>query len=139
MNQINQISLHPLRRIDLDEGNILHAIKKSDDGYVDFGEAYFSIINFNSVKAWKLHKSMTLNLVVPVGKVRFVFSDKKGDSFKEVEIGEDNYERINVPPGIWFGFKGLHKSHSLIMNIADIEHDPEEVLRKSINEFKYTW
>jgi len=134
-----KISLHPLKKISLDGGNVLHAIKKTDPGFVDFGEAYFSIVNFNAVKAWKLHQSMTLNLVVPIGRVLFVFFLPDKNIFKEIVIGESNYQRITVSPGIWFGFKGLHESDSLIMNVADIEHNPDEVLRKSVNEFKYDW
>ena len=121
------------------KGDILHALKKSDSSFKNFGEAYFSIVNFNAVKAWKLHQSMTLNLVVPIGRVLFVFFLPDKNIFKEIVIGESNYQRITVSPGIWFGFKGLHESDSLIMNVADIEHNPDEVLRKSVNEFKYDW
>ena len=32
-----------------------------------FEEAYFSLIDKDAVKAWKRHKTMTLNLVVPLG------------------------------------------------------------------------
>lgn len=134
-----KISVHPLKKIDIDGGNVLHGIKKTDSGFIDFGEAYFSIVNFNAVKAWKLHQSMTLNLVVPIGRVLFVFFLPDNNTFKEIVIGENNYQRITVSPGIWFGFKGLHESDSLIMNVADIEHNPKEVLRKSVNEFKYNW
>jgi dTDP-4-dehydrorhamnose 3,5-epimerase len=139
MNKKNIISVHPLKKINLEDGNVLHGLKKSDAGFVDFGEAYFSVVNFDAIKAWKLHQSMTLNLVVPVGKVLFVFFYPSEQIFKEVIIGEENYQRINVPPDIWFGFKGLNQPASVIMNVADMEHNPNEVLRKSINEFKYSW
>ena len=139
MDKKNIISIHPLKKINLEDGNVLHGLKKSDAGFTDFGEAYFSLVNFDATKAWKLHKSMTLNLVVPVGKVLFVFFYPSKNIFKEVIIGEENYKRINVPPGIWFGFKGLNQPTSVIMNVADMEHNPNEVLRKSINEFKYSW
>ena len=82
---------------------------------------------------------MTLNLVVPFGNVLFVFYLDDEDSFIEIKIGEENYQRLNVPPGIWFGFKGLNESGSLIMNLADMEHNPDELLRKSIDEFEYNW
>lgn len=133
------ISVHHLKTINLEDGNVLHGLKKSDAGFVDFGEAYFSVVNCDAIKAWKLHQSMTLNLVVPVGKVLFVFFYPSEKIFKEVIIGDENYKRINVPPGIWFGFKGLNHPTSVIMNVADMEHNPEEVMRKSINEFKYSW
>ena len=139
MNKDNKASIYPLRKIDLEGGDILHGLKRSDNGYVNFGEVYFSMVKFNAIKAWKLHQSMTLNLVVPIGKVLFVFFLPIENTFEEIIIGEENYQRINVPPGVWFGFKGLYESDSLVMNIADMEHDPDEVLRKSISEFKYSW
>jgi len=139
MEVSKKISVTPLKKINLEDGDILHALKKSDLGYAGFGEAYFSFIKFNAVKAWKLHKEMTLNLVVPVGDVRFVFFSQQDAGFLELEIGENNYQRITVPPGIWFGFKGIHAYTSLIINLADIEHDPKEGQKKSINEFKYEW
>ena len=49
-------------------------------------ETYFSVINFNKVKAWKFHKKMSLNLFVSKGKVRFVFFLK--NRFKIIEIDE---------------------------------------------------
>jgi hypothetical protein len=44
-------------------------------------------------------------------------------------IGENNYVRITVPPGIWFGFKGEYAPKSLVLNLASITHDPDEVER----------
>ena len=99
---------------------------------------YFSKINKGSIKGWKLHQKMTLNLVVPLGEVEFVFYDFKNE-YKVVRIGETNYSRITVPPQIWFAFKGLSSPGNLIMNIADIEHDPNEIERKSIEYIDHPW
>ena len=66
----------------------MHVLKSSDRGFEKFGEAYFSCINSCAVKAWKKHTLMTLNLVVPIGKVKFVFHDKNNpDEFREEIIG----------------------------------------------------
>ena len=74
-----------LKQFFLEEGNLFHGLKNSDDGYDKFGEIYFSFINKNSIKAWKFHKKMTLNLIVPVGSIRFNFLDFREESstFKE--------------------------------------------------------
>lgn len=128
----------PLDRIALAEGDVLHAMKRSDRGFAGFGEAYFSIVNHGAVKAWKRHLRMTLNLVVPVGEVQFVFADGAG-AFRAERIGEGRYRRLTVPPGVWFGFKGLAAPWSLLMNVADIAHDPLEVERRSISEMKFDW
>ena len=99
---------------------------------------YFSKIKFGQVKAWKYHLKMTLNLVVPFGKVKFVFTrDKK--HFDHYIIGEENYCRLTVPPWVWFGFQSNFNSTSLILNIADIEHDANEVDKKSIDHIVFDW
>ncbi|SVE62175.1 uncharacterized protein METZ01_LOCUS515029, partial [marine metagenome] len=62
----------PLRRIENAGGDVLHGMKQSDVGYTGFGEAYFSWVSASAVKAWKRHTQMTMNVVVPVGQVKFV-------------------------------------------------------------------
>ena len=137
---LDDIIVTSLQRIPTFGGNVLHALKKSDAGFNEFGEVYFSWIENRSIKAWKSHQRMTLNLVVPIGKVNFVFhSTKEGKNFRSENIGDDRYVRLTVPPGIWFGFLGKASGSSLIMNVADMEHDPREVLHKSESEFEYNW
>jgi len=133
-----KIIITPLKRVAVSGGDVLHAMKKSDDNYMGFGEAYFSQIESGAVKAWKRHRQMTLNLVVPVGEVYFVFMDSNGYK-REEKIGNGNYARLTVPPMIWFGFKGVSKGTSLLVNIADIEHSPDEVERKELSDIKYDW
>lgn len=136
---LNQIMLMPLKRIPVPGGDVLHALKRSDEGFKDFGEAYFSMVEFGAVKAWKVHRRMTLNLIVPVGEVRFVFTTDDGNALREETIGASNYARLTVPPGIWFGFQGLASPFSLILNLADIPHEPDEVERKPREGYNYKW
>lgn len=135
---VNQILVTPLQRIPLVGGDVLHAMKCSEPGFVGFGEAYFSIIEAGAIKAWKRHLRMTLNFVVPVGSVHFVFLDEQGGERDEL-VGETRYVRLTIPPGIWFGFKGLVPPYSLLMNIADIPHDPAEIERKAVDEIQFDW
>jgi dTDP-4-dehydrorhamnose 3,5-epimerase len=44
-----------------------------------------------------------------------------------------------VPPNIGFGFKGLHNRINMITNIADIPHDPDEMMRKKIDDIEMDW
>ena len=136
---LKDIRITPLKRIKTEGGDVLRAMRNTDKGYAGFEEVYFTWINLGFIKAWKMHEIMTLNLVVPIGQVRFVFYEPDKDYFRVEEIGEERYERITVPPGIWFGFKGLSKPKSLIMNLADKKHEPDEVQRRSAMHFKYNW
>lgn len=139
---LTDILVTPLRQIEVAGGDVMHAIKESDAGYERFGEAYFSWVSSGAIKAWKRHTRMTMNLLVPVGQVRFVFygiDSAGGKEYRVEDIGVDRYMRITVPPGIWFGFCGLYETKSLVLNIASIEHDPNEVERLDMAEIKYEW
>ena len=45
MGIIKEVVLTPLKIIENPAGNILHAMKASDQGYAGFGEAYFSTVD----------------------------------------------------------------------------------------------
>ena len=136
---LDDIKVTPLSRIATEGGDVLHAMKQSDPSYTGFGEAYFSWVALGAGKAWKRHLHMTMNAIVPVGQVRFVFRLDGADELRVEEIGEDRYARLTVPPGIWFGFQGLAEPNSLVLNIANIPHDPNEVQRLELSEIKYAW
>ncbi len=136
---LDDILITPLARIETVGGDVLQAMKQNDVGYAGFGEAYFSWATAGAVKAWKRHTRMTMNIIVPVGQVRFVFFLDGAESFRVEDIGVDRYVRVTVPPGIWFGFKGLAAPQSLVSNIANISHDPNEVERLALSDIKYGW
>lgn len=139
---LNDIRVTPLKKFPAVGGNVFHAMKENDIGFAGFGEAYFSWINTGAIKAWKRHKTMTMNLVVPYGQVRFVFCVNETNVLEEnrvIEIGSENYSRITVPQGLWFGFQGLSSPKSLVLNISNLIHDQNEVERKELKEIPYIW
>ena len=127
-----KIKIKKLKQFKLEDGDVYHALKASESEYYGFKEAYFSTIKNNKIKAWKRHYKMTMNLIVPIGKVQFVFYDENKNLLKNLMIGEENYSRITVPPKIWFGFKGVSLNTSYILNISNEIHDPLEVERKPL-------
>jgi len=139
---IKGVILTPLKQIYHPKGDVFHAIKKSDMGFTGFGEAYFSTVHAGDIKPWKKHIRMTLNLIVPVGKIRFVLYDDRALSptlgeKMSVEIGLENYQRLTVPPGVWMAFEGLGEGLNLLLNVADMEHDANEVERAELERFRY--
>lgn len=140
---IEGILLHHLKHIIVPKGDIYHAIKSTDDGFVGFGEAYFSQIEHNQIKGWKRHNRITLNLIVPIGTIKFVFYDDREGSatkgeFTEIILSpEINYQRITVPPRIWMAFYGVGLGISMLMDIIPEPHDPSEVSKMSLDEIAY--
>lgn len=131
------VTLSPVKQIFNPKGSVFHAIKKSDVGYDGFGEAYFSTVHYGVVKGWKKHKRMTLNLIVPCGAIEFVCFD--GKLFQQVVLSQENYQRLTIRPGVWVAFRGIGKGLNLLLNVANIQHDPEEFESCSLEEIKYGW
>jgi len=138
------VVLTQLKTIFHPKGNVFHAMKKSDAGFNGFGEAYFSTANCGDVKGWKKHIRMTMNLVVPVGEIRFVIYDDRNESstkgsFFDVCLSQQNYQRLTVPPGVWMGFKGIGNGLNLVLNLADMVHDQEECENITLESIPYEW
>jgi len=143
---IKGVFYYPLDVIGTTGGSVMHAIKGFDPDFYEFGECYFSTAASKSPKAWKKHSRMVCNLFVPQGKVHFVFYDDRLDSrdfkkIKEFTLSKENYGRLVIHPGIWFGFSGISDDESLILNLATIKHDPAESLRlePGTDRIPYNW
>lgn len=136
---LDQIQVKPQQQISTAGGDVWHALKSTEDSFTGFGEAYFSWVEPRAIKAWKQHMNMTMNLIVPIGTVRFIFYELGNNSFREERIGTFFYARLTVPPRIWFGFQGISETPSLMLNVANMPHDPKEIERKSLEEIRFDW
>jgi len=117
-------------------GAIFRIMRNDDPFWMAPGEIYCSYIKPKMVKAWHLHKEMTLNYAVPNGTIFLVLFDTRKDSpsygQKEiVTLGVAGaYSLIRIPPLIWNGFKSISSNRgALVINVANMSHDPEEVIR----------
>ena len=127
----------PLSVFTGEKGAVLRAMRRDDDGYNGFGEAYFSTVDQSKIKAWKKHTVMYCNLVVIEGEVKFnLFDDRQTNQTQtqnmSLLLSRINYARLTIPPHIWFGFKGLGHNN-VILNMASLIYDPEEVINLPLN------
>ena len=118
------------------------ALRSDEDGFCGVHEAYFSRVNADSVRAWKLHTEMTVNVVVPDGHVRFVVANagpSDATDFEVHDLGPDHdYGRLSIAPNTWFGFKG-GVDGGLVLNLANILHHPDEGRNAELDEFGFDW
>tara|TARA_Y100001970_G_scaffold156232_1_gene191203 strand:- start:1406 stop:1855 length:450 start_codon:yes stop_codon:yes gene_type:complete len=141
---IDGVILMPLDIVNNPKGDILCGMKKSDPGFMEFGEAYFSTIKHGQTKGWNKHKSQTMNLIVPYGEVVFVVFDDRANSqtknsFFKTIISVNNYNRLTIPPHLWVAFHGIGKQKNIILNIASEEHDTREIERIDLNKIQFDW
>lgn len=133
---IDGVIVKPLRRIPDERGYIMHMLRSNDPEFEKFGEIYFSTIYPDAIKAWHLHKKMTLNYAVVVGMIKLVLYDDRQSSptngeIQELFLGQENYQLVQIPPYIWNGFKAVGNQMAIVANCSTIPHDPEEIVRMS--------
>jgi dTDP-4-dehydrorhamnose 3,5-epimerase len=139
---IEDVLFTPLRVIPTAGGDVRHALKASAPGFTGFGEAYFSTVQTGTVKGWKKHTRMTLNLVVPRGEIRFVIQDETAERQWVYHLTPDRsgcYGRLTIRPGLWVAFGGVGEGLNLLLNIADIEHDPAEAQSCDLQSRTWSW
>ena len=143
---IDGVVITPLKQIFDERGKVMHMMREDAKIFSSFGEIYFSCTYPGAIKAWHMHKEMTLNYAVIHGSIKCVlFDDRPGSRTQgnvvEYFLSPENYCLLTVPPLIWNGWKGLGQHSSIVVNCANIPHDPAEIERKSAfdKDIPYDW
>jgi dTDP-4-dehydrorhamnose 3,5-epimerase len=144
LNDLAGVMLTPLRIVEGESGRVLHALRSDKPGFAGFGEAYFSTVAHGALKGWKKHREMVLNLVVPMGSIRFYLFDERGlgDNggvrWSKVDLGVENYQRLTVPAGVWVAFRGLGPGENWLLNVASVPHEPNEAEALPLDDAKFS-
>ncbi len=143
---INGVSVIPLRQIPDERGKIMHMLRADAPHFQKFGEIYFSCVYPGAIKAWHIHREMTLNYAVVHGMIKMVLFDDRAGSpshgkLMELFLGEANYCLVTVPPLVWNGFKGIGDKMAIVANCATTPHASGEISRLDPFDAKipYKW
>jgi len=137
---LSKILVTPLKQFDTTTGGVMRGLRSDDDGFFGIQEAYFAWANKDCLSDWKLHQKMTMNLVVVMGSIKFVFCQLHPERLFRVEVvGHERTVRLTVPPGIWFSYSGIGEDINMLANFSDTLHDSDEILRKSIESIPFDW
>lgn len=138
----------PLVRIPDERGTIMQMLRADDPHFLGFGEIYFSTIYKGVVKGWHRHREMTLNYACVVGRIRLGLFDDRPHSptrgnVMEFFLGPDNHALVQIPPGVWNGFKGMTDPFAMVANCCTHAHDPAanrtERLDPYDNDIPFDW
>ena len=146
-NKIDGVKVTNLLEIADSRGSVFHMLRSDSDDFSGFGECYFSEVLPGAIKAWKYHYHQVQNIAVPSGLMRLVLYDGRelsptNGNILEFNLGRPSfYKRIKIPPKIWYGFACLGSSPAILVNCADIPHDPSDSKKIEITDdlIPYTW
>jgi len=143
---IDGVRVVPRARIPDERGTVMHMLKSTDPEFLGFGEIYFSTVYPGVVKGWHRHAEMTLNYACVHGRIKLVlFDDREGSPTRgeimERFLGPDDYSLVQVPPGVWNGFKGMGPDAAIVANCSTHPHDPTRSTRLDPfdNDIPYDW
>jgi dTDP-4-dehydrorhamnose 3,5-epimerase len=143
---IDGVVVVPLARIPDERGTVMHMLKRTDAHFLEFGEIYFSTVYPGVVKGWHRHREMTLNYACIHGRIKLVLYDERVDSptwgeVMELFLGPDDYSLVQIPPGVWNGFKGMGAERAIVANCSTHPHDStrSERLDPFENDIPYDW
>ncbi|MDY7109219.1 MAG: dTDP-4-dehydrorhamnose 3,5-epimerase family protein [Planctomycetota bacterium] len=145
---IDGVRVVPLRRIPDERGTVMHMLRADDPHFIGFGEIYFSTVYRHVIKGWHRHREMTLNYACIFGRIKLALYDERANSptrgaVMELFPGPDDYVLVQIPPGVWNGFKGLTDPCAIVANCCTHPHDPQadrtDRLDPVRNHIPYDW
>ncbi len=133
---IEGVIIKELKVIPDERGRLMEIFRSDAPEFKCFGQAYMTTVNPGVVKAWHYHRHQTDSFAVVSGMVRVgIFDPREGSATKgqamEVFAGVHNPVLIQIPPGVYHGFKGISTQESIVINIPDKTFD-----RSNPDEFR---
>ena len=136
------------RRIPDERGLLIEMLRNDDPVFVKFGQLYATATYPGVVKGWHLHREQVDNFVCVAGMVKLVLYDPREDSptrkeINEFFIGDRNALLVQVPAGVYHGWKCISPETSVVVNCpTELYHyaKPDEVrLDAHSKEIPYDW
>lgn len=145
---IDGVKVHQLKPIVDERGYLMEMMRSDDPDFKGFGQTYVTSVNEGVVKAWHYHEKQTDTFICIYGLIKVVLYDCREDSptygiINEFFIGDRNPQRVQIPPKVMHGFKGVNPGYSLVMNLPDqlfnYEKPDEFRVPPHDNDIPYDW
>lgn len=131
---IEGVRTKKLKVIPDERGRLMEMLRSDDDLFLKFGQVYMTTTYPGVVKGWHYHQVQTDNIVAVKGMLKLVLYDPregfptKGE-IDEFFIGEHNPLLVQVPCGVYHGWKCISETEAVVINIpTEVYHydQPDE-------------
>lgn len=145
---IDGVKVKKLKVIPDERGRLMETLRSDDDLFIQFGQAYVTTAYPGVVKAWHYHKKQIDNFICLNGMMKVVLYDSREESTTKGEvneffIGEHNPMLVQIPNGVYHGFKCISEKEAMVLNLpTELYHydDPDEFrVDPHNNDIPYDW
>lgn len=145
---IKGVAVKKLKLIPDQRGRLMEILRSDDKIFKKFGQVYITTAYPKVVKAWHYHKKQTDNFTCVKGKIKLALFDvrEKSKTFGQLNeffLSLEEPKLIQIPPGVFHGFKGMSKEESMVINIPTLPYNhkyPDEYrIDPFDNNIPYDW
>ena len=148
MRLISGLRVKPLTIIPDDRGRLFEILRRDEPLFKRFGQVYCTTVNYGVVKGWHYHKQQVDNFVCVSGMIKLVAYDARRrfpthGQINEFYIGVHHPLLVQIPVGVYHGFKGISYPEAVIINIPTEPYHhkrPDEFrVDPHQNDIPYDW
>jgi dTDP-4-dehydrorhamnose 3,5-epimerase len=145
---IDGVKVKDLKVIPDERGYLQEILRNDEDLFKNFGQVYMTTTYPGVVKGWHYHDEQCDNVVCLKGMIKLVlYDDRKGSKTKgtinQFFIGEQSAKLVQIPKGIYHGWKCVSTDTAYIVNIPDkvfnYKKPDEHRLDPHKNDIPYDW
>ncbi|MBN1295360.1 dTDP-4-dehydrorhamnose 3,5-epimerase family protein [bacterium] len=148
MDLIDGVKTRQLKRIPDERGYLMEMFRSDWPEFSEFGQVYITAVYSGVVKGWHYHELQDDTFVCVSGMAKVVLYDARKESptfgrINEFFIGVLNPMLVQIPKGVYHGFKGISEEVTLIVNIPTKTYNyakPDEYrLPAHTDQIPYDW
>ena len=145
---IHGVRTKQLRVIPDERGRLAELLRCDEDLFDKFGQVYMTTAYPGVTKAWHYHKIQTDNFAVVRGMMKIaLYDDREGSPTRgevnEFFVGEHNPMLVQIPPGVYHGFKCISDYEAIVINVPTEPYNPQQPdeyrLDPHDNDIPYDW
>ncbi|MFA5068874.1 MAG: dTDP-4-dehydrorhamnose 3,5-epimerase family protein [Candidatus Omnitrophota bacterium] len=145
---IEGVKVKKLKVIPDSRGRLMEILRDDDKMFIRFGQVYMTTALPGVVKAWHWHKKQHDSFTCVSGTMRLALYDGRKDSrtmgqIDEYEISLKDPMVVQIPPGVYHGFKCISKEEAIVINTVTYAYDhkdPDEFrIDERNNDIGYNW
>lgn len=138
LSQIFDVLTFPVLSIPDERG----CVWKLDHPHFDVKDSYVTTVHQNAIKAWHGYETKQLFYTVVSGMVKLVLYDNRPKSytyqvFDEMFLGDDSRFSVQIPAGVFAGFKGISQKDAIITVLASEIY--QQIYRLPWDSLDYDW
>jgi dTDP-4-dehydrorhamnose 3,5-epimerase len=124
---IDGVRVVPLKLVVNERGSLMEVQRRDDEHFPGFGQLYVTSTKPGTIKAWYRHHRQVDQIAAVTGRFELAMYDARPESptrdrVQRVQLGRDEPKLVQIPPGVWHGFRALGDAEAFLLHLNNEPH-----------------